>query len=69
MLAYSPLLSRLRGIDLSLNRIDDDGGRALADHEGRGILGTLDLIYNPLGAEVREVLRRRFGPDVCLFTR
>ena len=32
-------------------------------------LKMLDMIYNPLGPGAAERLRRRFGPDVCLFKR
>jgi uncharacterized protein (TIGR02996 family) len=69
LLARSALFARLRGIDLSLGRIGEKGGRALASAGPAAMPGTLDLIYNPLGADVRGALARRFGEEVCLFTR
>lgn len=69
ILANSPLFGQLFGIDLSLNRIDERGGQALAASKQPASFGTLDLIYNPLGAETRAILSQRFGEEVCLFQR
>ncbi len=69
LLAKSDLFSQLIGVDLSLNRVSDEGALALIHAPKEASLGTLDLIYNPLGAGAREALRQRFGPEVCLFQR
>jgi hypothetical protein len=62
-------MRQLIGLDLSLNRIGDEGGHALAAAPEDVSPGTLDLIYNPLGAVARGALQQRFGEDVCLFKR
>jgi hypothetical protein len=61
-------LAQLTGMDLSLNRIDDEGALALA-RAPEASPGTLDLIYNLIGPDAREALKARFGEEVCLFRR
>jgi uncharacterized protein (TIGR02996 family) len=68
-LASSPLFDQLYGLDLSLDRVGDEGALALARSGPPAAPGTLDLIYNPIGAAARRALARRFGEEVCLFTR
>ena len=69
VLAANPFFARLVSLDLSLNRIDGEGARALASCCEPACLLRLDLIYNSLGAGDRQFLRDRFGEDVCLFGR
>jgi hypothetical protein len=68
-LAASPLLGRLAALDLSLNHVTDAGAEALATYRGTTRLRTLDLIYNAITPAGRDLLRQRFGADVCLFDR
>jgi uncharacterized protein (TIGR02996 family) len=69
LLAGNPLLGRLVSLDLSLDRIDDSGGRALCRGAEPACMLRLDLIYNPLTAAAQRELCGRFGKDVCLFKR
>jgi uncharacterized protein (TIGR02996 family) len=68
-LAASPLFGRLAALDLSLNHVTDAGAEALAAYRGPVRLRTLDLIYNAITPAGRDLLRERFGADVCLFDR
>jgi uncharacterized protein (TIGR02996 family) len=69
LLAGSPLFSQLLALDLSLNRIDSVGGRAMCAGPEPACLLRLDLIYNDLGPAIQRDLQDRFGEEVCLFKR
>jgi uncharacterized protein (TIGR02996 family) len=68
-LAGADLLGQLVWLDVSLNHVGAEGARALAIYPGPTQLLGLDLIYNPLGREARAALVRKFGEEVCLFSR
>jgi hypothetical protein len=59
----------LHSLDLSLNRIGDDGARALLAYPYPTQFHKLDLIYNSISPSMMEELSQRFGERVCLFRR
>jgi uncharacterized protein (TIGR02996 family) len=67
--AGAPRLKKLRVLDLSNNGITDAGAKALAGspHLGRLERLTLRGHRKTLGPKGRELLRKRFGKDVCVF--
>jgi uncharacterized protein (TIGR02996 family) len=65
-LARSTQLGGLGRLGLATAGVGDDGGRALAACTGLGSLRELDLMHNPMSADVCDELRKRFGPALIL---
>ena len=61
--ATSPILDRIKVLDMSLGVMDDRGGNALLASPAAAKLEQLDLHYNFFSAEVAKKLRG-LGPDV-----
>ncbi len=66
-LAVSPLLKRLRSVDLSMGTMTDDGAKVLLEHAERfEHLERIDLDDNYISDETADALRRRFGEAVSV---
>jgi uncharacterized protein (TIGR02996 family) len=65
VLAGSPYLAGLDGLDLSDNWIRDAGAEVLAGSPFLERLQSLKLGRNLIGSEGKRALRERFGPRVC----
>jgi uncharacterized protein (TIGR02996 family) len=65
VLAGSPYLAGLAGLDLSDNWIRNDGAEVLASSPFLERLASLKLGRNLIGSEGKRALRERFGPRVC----
>jgi hypothetical protein len=69
LLADSPLFARLTTLALGQNHIRDSGARILAASPREVRFSRLNLYGNGIGTEVRRLLEKRFGPDVCVYRR
>ena len=69
ILAAAPRLKKLCTLDLSDNNITDAGAKALTEAKNLEGLQRLTLRGHrkTLGKDGRELLKKRFGKDVCVF--
>jgi hypothetical protein len=68
-MAGSPHLSGLTALDLTGNRLGDEGARSLTESPHLDNLASLWVLGNGLGKEARAALRKRFGDGVRLHER